>query len=97
MLIVRQEAEEDIKQSFAWYEAHCVNLGSSFLVEVEKVFENIEAHPQLYASITPPIRRALCKRFPYVVYFIEQNADIVVLAVLHQRRRPSTWRNQIET
>lgn len=28
----------------------------------------------------------LCRRFPYAVYFTLRGADIIILAVLHQRR-----------
>lgn len=40
------------------------------------------------------IRRALCKKFPYAVYFTRKNSDIIVLAVLHQRRQPTMWQNR---
>lgn len=80
MLIVRKEAEQDIKQAFDWYEAQLENLGLSFLTEVDQVFWSIEERPQLYASITPSICRALCKRFPYAVYFFEQESNIVVFS-----------------
>ncbi|HXK56281.1 MAG: type II toxin-antitoxin system RelE/ParE family toxin [Gammaproteobacteria bacterium] len=97
MLIVRKEAEQDLKQAFDWYEAQRKNLGLSFLTEVEKLFDNIEENPQLYFPIALPISRALCKRFPYAVYFLKRGSNIDVLAVLHQRRKPSAWRKRFHT
>ncbi|MCB1949933.1 MAG: hypothetical protein KDF62_13215, partial [Nitrosomonas sp.] len=55
------------------------------------VIHKIEETPQQYRKIYKNIRRALCKRFPYAVYLIKANQDIVVIGVLHHRRNPLVW------
>ncbi|MGB1799695.1 MAG: hypothetical protein ACPHLK_02565, partial [Gammaproteobacteria bacterium] len=54
--------------------------------------------PALYMEIMSNVRRAFCKKFPYTIYFIHKNTDIIVIAVLHQRRSPALWqaRNKVE-
>jgi len=94
MLIVRKEAEEDIQEAYDWYEYQRTNLGVAFVSEVEAIFERIEENPEISAKIFNNIRRALCKRFPYSVYFIENKPNIIVLAVLHQRRNPKIWQER---
>jgi plasmid stabilization system protein ParE len=37
----------------------------------------------------------LLKRFPYSVYFVADDEQIEVIAVLHQHRHPDTWRNRL--
>ncbi|MCP5137791.1 MAG: type II toxin-antitoxin system RelE/ParE family toxin [Gammaproteobacteria bacterium] len=91
MLIIRKEAEEDIKTTYEWYEEQRINLGVAFVEEVESKLEEIEEHPDLYMKIISDVRRALCKRFPYSIYFIHKNTDVIVIAVLHQRRSPAVW------
>ncbi len=91
MLIVRKEAEEDIKSAYEWYEEKRINLGAAFVEEVDSKLQKIEEHPDLYMEVMGDVRRALCKRFPYSIYFIHKNIDIVVIAVLHQRRNPAVW------
>ena len=90
MLIVRKEAEEDIKSAYEWYEENQINLGTEFLEEVDSKLQKLEEHPELYMEVKGSLRRALCKRFPYSIYFIPKNSDIVVIAVLHQRKNPAT-------
>lgn len=92
MLIIRKESEADIKSAYEWYEEQRINLGKAFIAEVESKLEEIEAHPDLYLAVMDSIRRALCNRFPYSIYFIQKNKDIVVIGVLHQRRNPAVWR-----
>ena len=94
MLNIGKEAEKDIKEAFNWYETQRQALGMSFLSELESILAQIQENPQLYAFVHNTIRRALCKRFPFAVYFIENQSGIHVLAVLQQRRNPSEWQNR---
>ena len=91
MLIIRKEAEEDIKSAYEWYEEQRINLGIAFVDEIESKLQEIEEHPDSYMEIMGNVRRALCHKFPYSIYFIHKNKDIVVIAVLHQRRNPAVW------
>jgi len=94
MLILRREAEQDIKDIYEWYEEQRLNLGVAFIAEVESIFKTIEYNLKLYAKVIKDVRRALCKRFPYSIYFIEARNEIVVLGVLHQRRNPAVWQSR---
>ena len=94
MLILRKEAEEDIREAYDWYESQHQFLGTSFLSEIESTLELIHENPQLYAHAYKSIRRALCKRFPYAIYYMENATNIVVIAVLQQRRKPTVWQKR---
>ncbi len=95
MLILRKEAEDNIKEAYEWYEAKHIGLGIAFVSEVETALHKIPVRPEMYGQVFKNIRRTLCKRFPYSIYFIESSANIVVLAVLHQRRDPAAWQKRI--
>lgn len=94
MLIVRREAEKDIKAAYEWYEGRRPNLGKEFIDEIETKINKVTENPDLYAAVYKEIRRALCKRFPYSVYFVKAEHDVVVIAVLHQRRNPAVWQTR---
>jgi hypothetical protein len=38
------------------------------------------------------VRRALLHRFPYSVYYLTEQEIVAVVAVVHQRRYPDTWK-----
>ncbi len=95
MFILREEAGEDIRKAYEWYEEKSTNLGVAFISDVEAVFETVEKSPKISAKIFKNIRRALCKRFPYSVYFIERKSHIIVVAILHQKRHPDIWRSRV--
>jgi toxin ParE1/3/4 len=96
MLILSREAEQDVRSAFEWYEDQRENLGRAFMAEVDRALEAVQERPEAYLQCYKFVRRALCKRFPYAIYFVLKNSDVVVLAVLHQRRHPASWRKRIQ-
>ena len=85
-LRVRPEARADILDATHWYEGRQGGLGSHLVAEIDAVLRRIEQGPKRFRKAHGELRIALIHRFPYAVYFSEQAGDIVVFAVLHQRR-----------
>ncbi len=90
------EAEHETEIAALWYDQKQTGLGLAFLDELEKVYARIESNPRLFlqvfisSEVAREVRRAIVDRFPYkVVFEVVDPETIVVLAVAHQRRRPS--------
>ena len=93
-MIIRPEAEADLADARNWYESQQEGLGDEFLECVAVAFEKIERMPESHHIIEHGIRRALTARFPFSIYYRIQENDLVVLAVLHSRRDPRTWKSR---
>ncbi len=78
-------------QAARYYESKVPFLGSEFLSEVRRVVKGIEAHPEAAPKVRSDIRRRILRRFPYAVLYKIDRDEIVILAVMHQRRRPDYW------
>ena len=85
-LRVRPEARADLLEAASWYEDREPGLGQALVGEVDDVIARIQAGPHHYRIAYRIARRALVRRFPFAVYFIETDASIIVIAVVHQRR-----------
>lgn len=94
-LIVRPEAEAEMADAFDWYEDRVPGLGSAFLLCVDAVFSSIVRSPQQYPRVHKSIRRALIRRFPYSVFFVDDDERVVVLSVFHAKRNPKRWQDRI--
>ncbi len=94
-LIVRLEAEGEMADAFDWYEGRVPGLGSEFLLCVDAVFNAILRSPGQFPRVHRIVRRALTRRFPYEVFFVEHNERVVVLSVFHARRNPKRWQERI--
>jgi plasmid stabilization system protein ParE len=88
---VRPEAELDIFEATIWYENEQADLGTAFLGAVRTSLEHVEKSPRRFPVVFKDIRRALVDRFPFGVFFLIEDEDIAVIAVIHLHRHPSAW------
>ena len=56
---------------------------------------NILRSPQQYPRMHRVVRRVLARRFPYEVFFVEDDERVVVLSVFHAKRNPKRWQERI--
>lgn len=91
-LIVRPEAENDIAATAQWYEERRPGLSLEFRSALDQTLSSIESNPELYARVYRSLRRALLRRFPYGVFYVQRAEGMVVVAVLHTSRDPRLWR-----
>lgn len=94
-LVLRPEARLDIREAALWYDDQSPGLGDRFVEDLNALFGRILEAPLQFPEIDPPVRCALPRRFPYKVYFRLDPSSVRILAVMHQRRHPDTWRNRL--
>ena len=94
-LLVRPEAELEMADAFDWYEDRVPGLGSEFLLCLDAIFNSILRNPQLYPRVHHTVRRALTRRFPYEVFFVEAGDRGVGLSGFHAKRNPKRWQERI--
>ena len=87
-LVVEPSAARDIADA----DAHDAQFGKAdaFLSAIDHIFEQLATRPLMYPGVHGDIRRALLRRFPFSVFFIEEGPRIFVIAVHHQRRDPAS-------
>lgn len=90
-LTLRPRAEADLDEAFGWYEAQLPGLGGAFLRSADACLARTARHPEAYALVHGPVRRASLRRFPYGVFYVVREDRIDVLAVYHGRRRPRVF------
>jgi hypothetical protein len=67
--ILLPEAEQDVAESYAWYEEQQSGLGEQFLRCVDACISSIRKTPKLHAIAYQTYRRALVSRFPYAIFY----------------------------
>ena len=90
-IFLRPEAESDLRDAYEYYETADEGLGDAFLRAVEACLAGVERSPEQYAIIHRNVRRALVRRFPYGIFYIVENTQVIVLACFHARRDPKVW------
>jgi plasmid stabilization system protein ParE len=95
-LILTQKAEQDLDDAFQWYERQDPGLGKEFIRCLDARIAALNRHPLHYPIIlNEHVRRAILNRFPFSIYFINEEALITIFAILHQRRNPDFWKSRL--
>lgn len=87
-VIIRPEAEGDLKEAFSWYEDKRKGLGYDFLLQVDGGLRFLERNPEIFKPEYKGTRKHIIKRFPYKIIYLIEKQKIIVLAVIHGRRSP---------
>ncbi|MDP2681535.1 MAG: type II toxin-antitoxin system RelE/ParE family toxin [Deltaproteobacteria bacterium] len=96
-VIIRPEAENDLKEAFSWYEDNRLGLGYDFLLRVDVGLRFIERKPEIHAPEYKGTRKHLIKRFPYKIIYLVEKERIIVLAVIHGKRSPDLIKKRIDS
>lgn len=97
--IYAPEALSELHDAIDWYERQREGLGADFYDEILAVLEEVRADPLRFAiyegtPLDEPVRRALVKRFPYVVSFRIAGDFVRILSIFHGHRRPGYWKSR---
>ena len=96
-VILRHEAEVDVRQALDQLVAVRVGLGTQFLARLRKVLARIEKMPELHGKVWQDVRVESLKQFRSIVYFIVLADRVEVLAVLHGARDACSWQSRGST
>jgi len=74
--------ERELGEITDYYNECSPGLGDEFLNEFERQALKIAAMPYRWAAVNSDVRRALLRRFPYVIYFRAVNEDTLRITVV---------------
>jgi plasmid stabilization system protein ParE len=81
--------EQELTEIRDYYERRVPGLGKEFIDELERQVLRIATSPGRWLVVSKDTRRALMRRFPYVIYFRQIGPErIRITVVKHQRRHP---------
>jgi toxin ParE1/3/4 len=92
---IHPAALEEAEAAVAWYSKRSRTAADAFLDELDRTIRQISQHPEQYEAREFNTRRAILRRFPYLIVFREGSEGIEVIAVAHGRRRPGYWRDRM--
>ena len=89
-------ASEEFSNAVSYYDSQKEGLGDEFVDEVWRTISRIVNHPLAWQRLSARTRRCLTKRFPYGVIYQARSDSILIIAVMHMRRHPESWRGRVE-
>lgn len=94
-VILDPEARLELVEAVEWLSERSTARAMAFRTAYAKVVQRIVEHPEQFPQVEPGVYRALVRRFRYSVLFALREDHALVLAVMHQHRRPGYWRDRL--
>ena len=88
-------ARAELQEAVDFYNERRSGLGAELLSEIEKVITRILRQPLAWTRMSRNSRCCRAKRFPYGVIYQIRDDEILIVAVMHLRRRPEYWRDRV--
>jgi plasmid stabilization system protein ParE len=86
----------ELDEAIEFYEGRQAGLGQEFAAAVRNAVERIVDSPDAWPQVRPGVRRCLLRRFPYGLLYGEADGAIIIVAVMHLRRRTDYWIDRLE-
>ena len=90
-LSYRPEVEDDIVDATLWYEDKLDGLGDEFIAEYLAAIRRIRDNPLLFAIAANGLRPCRLKRFSYIIHFVVDANDILIVALMGSERDESAF------
>ena len=94
-LVYRRPARREFDEAADWYEQQKAGLGVKFTAAVQDVLDEAAANPRRYPEVFGDVREGIVNGFPYCVYYREAGGSLLIVAIFHTARDPSTWQSRV--
>jgi len=91
---ILETAEAELAEAVAFYNGESEGLGYEFAAEFNRTLVRIVEHPQAWTALSKRTRRCRTNRFPYGLLYEIRGNLILIVAVMHLHREPTSWKNR---
>lgn len=85
-VIIRPNAEADVREARLWYESQRAGLGDDLVEEIRHAVRLLEEQPERRPIYYRGFRRLLTRRFPYKLFYRIEGDRVIVFRILHVKR-----------
>lgn len=96
-LVRHKRADKDVEAAIKYYLKESPAIALRFVDVLEQTYHQIQQRPAIgfacyaYELNLPGLRFRQCKRFPYLVFYVESAHQIDIWRVLHGSRDIPAW------
>lgn len=87
-VVLTPQTEQDLEKIYDWYEQRNKGLGSEFIRIIDANLSQIQRYPEAHPVVRKNIHRKIIRRFPYALFYIIAETQIVTIACLHLKQDP---------
>lgn len=88
-------AENEVDEAVAYFDEQRPGLGDRFEQDLFATINFLVDHPLSGKLINERVRMFRLRTFRYNVIYVNDEVEIIVVAVAHYRRRPGYWHSRL--
>jgi plasmid stabilization system protein ParE len=89
------DARAELREARRWYDKRSPLSATAFAHAVDNAVSRILEAPTQYPLADHRTRKFVFQHFPFNIFYLPIESEIVIIAVAHQKRRPGYWCNRI--
>jgi plasmid stabilization system protein ParE len=89
------EARAELREARKWYYERSPLSATAFAHAVDNGVSRIVGAPTQYPLAEHGTRKLVLQRFPFNIFYLLGESEIVIVAVAHQKRRPGYWSSRM--
>ncbi|MEM7183609.1 MAG: type II toxin-antitoxin system RelE/ParE family toxin [Spirochaetota bacterium] len=96
-IVITNEVIEEVEEIVAWYEEQKQGLGIDFYMKFEDALNFVSKNPKIFAKVLFKFRRVLTNRFPYAIFYYEDQANktVDVVGIFNTSRNSEIIRKKL--
>jgi plasmid stabilization system protein ParE len=84
-------ARAELRAARNWYHERSPLSAFAFAQTVQNAISRIKDAPNTYPLADHGTHKFVLQRFPFNIFYLTRETEIVIVAVAHQKRRPGYW------
>ncbi len=88
-------AVQELKDAWHFYGREADGLDQEFLDELESTIDRAISAPGSWQRVSDEHHRCRLRRFPYSIIYSVEEDSILIVALMHSRRNPDSWRENL--
>jgi plasmid stabilization system protein ParE len=85
------DARAELRAARNWYYERSPLSAFAFAQIIQNAISRIKDAPKTFPASNHGTRKFILQRFPFNIFYLIREAEIVIVAVAHQKRRPGYW------
>ena len=94
-LVFHPDVEGDVILAYNWYETKSTGLGEELLRIFYGYVGELSRAPLSWQKVEGECRRRLLRRFPYAIYYLIRDQQVIIIGLFHTARDPGTIRKKV--
>jgi plasmid stabilization system protein ParE len=85
----------DLQRAVDRLEKGSNSIVRGFIAEYLQTLEQLRVFPEMAPIASSPVRKMILRNYPFSILYYLKDDHIVIVALVHHRQHPDSWRGRV--